>query len=321
MLTSLRTLVVDDDPNNVTSLNENFVFYLREDFNLALNLETKLRVEDALPVLAQPAEQFPLVVTDLIFVDTSGAMNTRGIEVVRRAAGLERVVVALTLGSIERFPELESQAREAGADIFKFRSALVGNDGQGWRRLAEETHEKLLAKSILDHVGFGGGRVQRIADDRGGSEELALVTQVMRAFPRFIAELNRRHAGRPGFEVLDEYDVQDALRAFLAVHFRDIRSEENTPSHAGVGSRIDLLLKHSGIAVEVKMARPGRAMSVLRAELADDKEAYRSHPDVRALVCFVYDPEFTLRNAVAFEGDLSESRPGFRVAVVVAPAR
>ena len=62
-------------------------------------------------------------------------------------------------------------------------------------------------------------------------------------------QLRDRHAGRPSFEIEDEYDVQDLLRAVLAIDFEDIRSEEWTPSYAGGAARMDFLIKPLGIVL------------------------------------------------------------------------
>ena len=45
-----------------------------------------------------------------------------------------------------------------------------------------------------------------------------------------------RHGGRNTLDVRDEYDVQDLLHALLKMFFKDVRSEEWTPSYAGASS-------------------------------------------------------------------------------------
>lgn len=72
-------------------------------------------------------------------------------------------------------------------------------------------------------------------------------------------------------EINDEYDVQDVLRGVLAGLFDDVRDEENTPSHAGLRSRMDLLLKHEQIVIETKMTRDNLGQRKVAEELAIDR--------------------------------------------------
>ena len=50
-----------------------------------------------------------------------------------------------------------------------------------------------------------------------------------------------------------------------------------------------------------------------------DKAQYRGHRDCGTLVCFVYDPDRRLPNAVAIESDLSGHDGGLTTIVVVSP--
>ena len=60
-------------------------------------------------------------------------------------------------------------------------------------------------------------------------------------------------------KINNEYDVQDLLRGILAGLFDDVRNEESTPSHAGLTSRTDPLLKNEQIIIETKMTGPTSA--------------------------------------------------------------
>ena len=81
---------------------------------------------------------------------------------------------------------------------------------------------------------------------------------MLRRFPAIVRELGKRHNRRPPLaDINDEYDVQDVLRGVLSGLFNDVRDEENTPSHAGLRSRMDLLLKREQIVIETKMTRDG----------------------------------------------------------------
>jgi hypothetical protein len=145
------------------------------------------------------------------------------------------------------------------------------------------------------------------------------VVEVLRRFPAIVRELNKRHNGRtPLADVKDEYDVQDLLRGVLAGLFDDIRDEEYTPSRASLTSRVDLLLKREQIVIEAKMTRASLGQRKVAEELAIDKELYRSHPDCKTLVCFVYDPGRHLNNPTGLEGDLTDPEGPLPTVVVVA---
>ena len=154
----------------------------------------------------------------------------------------------------------------------------------------------------------------------GRPAALTTITGVLRRFPYIIRELGKRHNRRPPLtDITDEYDVQDVLRGVLAGLFDDVRDEENTPSHAGLRSRMDLLLKHEQIVIETKMTRDNLGQRKVAEELAIDKEFYRSHPDCRTLVCFIYDPNRHLDNPIALETDLAEPTGPMPTVVIVAP--
>ena len=120
-------------------------------------------------------------------------------------------------------------------------------------------------------------------------------------------------------QISDEYDVQDLLRGMLTGLFDDVRDEESTPSHAGLTSRMDLLLKNEQIIIETKMTRASLSQRKVAEELAVDKELYRSHPHCRTLVCFVYDPGHYLERPVALENDLTDLTGAVPTIVIVVP--
>ncbi|WP_238006114.1 hypothetical protein KZZ52_51770 [Dactylosporangium sp. AC04546] len=171
-----------------------------------------------------------------------------------------------------------------------------------------------IASRVVFHVR------SRPASHRTARPGVAIVTGVLRRFPAIIRELDRRHNRRTSLAVInDEYDVQDLLRGVLRGLFDDVRDEENAPSHGAVRSRMDMLLKREGIVIETKMTRANLDQRAVVHELAIDKELYRSHPDCRTLVCFVYDPMHHLTNPTALESDLSEDDGRMSTVVVVAP--
>jgi hypothetical protein len=160
-------------------------------------------------------------------------------------------------------------------------------------------------------------------EDQAGHDDpaaLAIITRLLRRFPAVVRELGHRHDRRsPMAEIRDEYDVQDLLHGILTGLFDDVRDEEPTPSHGGLASRMDLLLKNEKIVIETKMTRASLSQRKVAEELAVDKELYRSHPDCHTLVCFVYDPDRHLRSPAALEIDLTNPAGPVPTIVIVAP--
>jgi len=154
---------------------------------------------------------------------------------------------------------------------------------------------------------------------RPTQDAIAIVTNLCRRFHQFARQLQVRHKRRPTVKFDDEYDVQDALHAILRLHFEDVRAEEWTPSYAGNASRMDFLLKRERVVVEAKMTRESLKQRDVAEELIQDKERYRSHPDCRELICFVYDPGHFLANPTALENDLSTKETDLSTVVIVSP--
>jgi hypothetical protein len=118
---------------------------------------------------------------------------------------------------------------------------------------------------------------------------------------------------------MDEYDVQDVMHAMLRIYFDDVRAEETTPSYAAKSSRIDFLVKSEEIGIEVKMTRVGLSDREIGNQLIEDIARYKSHPNCRSLVCFVYDPDGRVTNPDGLTSDLSGDNDGFSVHVLVVP--
>jgi len=140
---------------------------------------------------------------------------------------------------------------------------------------------------------------------------------VLRRFHRIVRQLKHRHGDRSGFDVQDEYDVQDLLHAILRGLFDDVRSEEYTPSYAGGSSRMDFLLKSQQIAIEVKFANRALRDKQVGEQLLIDIGRYQFHQDCLRLICFVYDPFGHLRNPAGLEADLSKTIGKLEVKVIV----
>jgi hypothetical protein len=104
-----------------------------------------------------------------------------------------------------------------------------------------------------------------------------------------------RHGDRPPFQVQDERDLEDLLRAVLPLQFEDIRPQCRTPRYAP-GTRTDYVLAPERMVVIAKWARPVALEAQLAEQLREDIAYYRQEKNCRTLVSFLYDPAGLLRD-------------------------
>lgn len=186
--------------------------------------------------------------------------------------------------------------------------------------LSEEGNRRY--KQIMDET-LTAALVNLYLDQNGLLQQtgIALAKHLCQKFHSVAQQLTRRHANRTTISITDEYDVQDILHAMLKIHFADIRSEEWTPSYAGGSAKVDFLLKNESVIIEVKKTRDGLGARELGDQLLIDIGRYQTHPDCKALLCFIYDPEERLANPQGLENDLSHETNGINVQVFVGPKR
>jgi hypothetical protein len=158
---------------------------------------------------------------------------------------------------------------------------------------------------------------ETVEGEGGFRTHLELVERIARRLPDLLLVLRTRQRERPPFVVEDEYDLQDLLHGILKLHFDDVRAEDFAPERAGARSRIDFVLKSERLVIEAKMTRQGLAAREVGEQLIIDIERYRSHPDCAALLAVVYDPDQRIVNTRSLEADLSGTRDGLVVRVVV----
>lgn len=172
-------------------------------------------------------------------------------------------------------------------------------------RVCEELREAM--NHILTLVG--ASPLQIPAHDR--------LIHLLNGMPEVARQLLKRQAGRHPFTIVDEYDIQDLLRALLHLEFSDVRPEEWNPSYAGKSSRTDFLLPEARTAIEVKHARANHAQASIVTELNTDAKRYRDHPSVDHLVCVVWDTDRKLSNPSALKSDVERHENGFVTVVVL----
>jgi hypothetical protein len=152
----------------------------------------------------------------------------------------------------------------------------------------------------------------------GGDSEL---TAICDRFHRAVSHVSKRRKGKQPIDFSDEYDLQDIFGLVLKCQYDAVRDEEWTPSYAGSAGRIDFVIEDCETAAELKLARENHKVG---DELIVDIARYRSRPDVRTLVCFVYDPEGHLRRDAAeiektLSGTHSQDSASISVRVIIRP--
>jgi hypothetical protein len=207
-----------------------------------------------------------------------------------------------------------TQIAEAGPSLM-----FAGYDEDRYRqRLAQKAG--VQAKMIAEYAD----RLERSTQDQGppsiAATPLEVLSKIFKRFHRVARQMRDRYGGRPTLDVGDEHDLQDLLHALLLVEFDDVRPEDSAPSSAGSSPRIDFVLSQEKIAIETKMTRPTLGAKEVGDELLADIGRYRTHPDCRHLICFIYDPSGVIGNPKGLVRDLSaRSDARLRVSVFIEP--
>lgn len=146
------------------------------------------------------------------------------------------------------------------------------------------------------------------------------ILNICKKFYNVARQLRSRYSNRETIKIEDEYDAQDLFHALLKLYFDDIREEEWNPSYAGSSTRSDFLLKNEKLILELKKTRESMTDKDLGEQLIIDIAKYKSHPDSKILICFVYDPEGRIGNPYGIESDLNElTSEEMKVITVIEP--
>lgn len=105
--------------------------------------------------------------------------------------------------------------------------------------------------------------------------------------------------------ITNERDLQVLVHALLRLLYRDVRPEDSVPKQSGASSRVDFLIKDTGVIVETKMTRKSLTDKLVGEELLIDWGRYERHPDCRGIFGLVYDPDRYIRNPAGLEDDLT----------------
>jgi len=141
-------------------------------------------------------------------------------------------------------------------------------------------------------------------------DPMANLERLLRRLPRVIRQLRSRHINRPAFQVADERDLEDLLRALLPIYFEDIRPESRTPTYTHA-TRTDFRIKPHGIALTIKRAPWRDCEKQLGEQLQEDVTYHEKETTCKTLVGFIHDPEGFLREPAQLE--LMWSKPQDRL--------
>jgi hypothetical protein len=210
--------------------------------------------------------------------------------------------------------------------IHDFKMINFRQKAQSW---ADEVFEKIPPNDYLDGLQKSKALLLSYIDEinnywKNGeadvsNNDLSNLKLLLFNFHKVVMQLLVRHDHRNTIEIIDEYDVQDLIAVLLHIFFDDIRQEEYTPSYAGGESRIDFLLNDSNIALEIKKTRSTLTDKQIGDQLLVDISRYKSHPKVRKLICFIYDPDWIIRNRKALVNDLIESGKVLQAEIFIVP--
>lgn len=150
-----------------------------------------------------------------------------------------------------------------------------------------------------DHTNallFSQARKANLADD------MALVLRLCQRLPqaaRILAARSRKD--KAGYQIVDEYDVQDLLHAMLRGYLKYSVQEDSLPKVAAAfSSRADITIESLGMLIEIKYVRGPQDQRRLLDEYSQDLVLYAQWPHLTTLIYLIYHSA-DLRDAEAFE--------------------
>lgn len=196
-----------------------------------------------------------------------------------------------------------------------FKLILKDSDDENIKKLSSLNYNCIenikMIEKIIQNLKLYIEREYILLEKKENINLVNIFDLIFNNFHKVVKSLRNRYDNRNTIDVDDEYDVQDLLFAILQIFFKDIRKEEWTPSYAGNSSRVDFLLKEEKTVIEVKKTRKTMKDKDLGEQLIVDIAKYKSHPDCKKLICFVYDPEGRIVNPEGIVKDLENENENF----------
>jgi hypothetical protein len=137
---------------------------------------------------------------------------------------------------------------------------------------------------------------------------LESIDRILVNFHKIAVKLRERREDRQTIVINDEYDAQDLLYSLLQLYFQDVRKEDYNISNVGSNSKPDFILKLENIGIEVKMTSEKLRDKKIGDQLLADIGRFKSHPNCKTLVLFIYDKGDFIRNKAGLKRDLEKQR-------------
>lgn len=167
----------------------------------------------------------------------------------------------------------------------------------------------VIQREILTQALYTTSGVATVLDELGA---------YFRRLPDFLSVLNNSGNPRVAPPTIEhEDDLQVVVHALLRMLYDDVRAEDPVAQHAGGSSRVDFLLRESGVVIETKMTRASLSQKKLGEELLIDWGRYPRHPDCRGIFAVIYDPDRRLTTPASLEHDLSQGLDGLPTRAIV----
>lgn len=123
------------------------------------------------------------------------------------------------------------------------------------------------------------------------NNNIQLLLQLCKRLPVSAKALARRRKDKQPFEITDEYDVQDLLKAIIRAYFKYSVSEEPIGKLAGAASRADFAIEDLGVIVEVKFVHGPNEQDRIVKQFAEDQQAYAKWEHLEHFIYVVYGSE------------------------------
>ncbi len=150
-------------------------------------------------------------------------------------------------------------------------------------------------------------------------DALRIIRKTCARFHGVVRQLRERSEDRVPFEVEDEHDVRDLLRALLHLEFDDVLMEEWTPDPMSAVKQRDCLIESEGVVIAAFRASRSLGPKEIAELWTATCDRYGPSPDCQVLFGFVYDPEGRIGTPRRLEADLMAKGPVGKVEVHILP--
>lgn len=286
---NIRVLFLDNDKNMFEIFWDNIESNWRDLYEDTLECDFVQTTKEARSRLEMPSETYQIFIADMLFPPLlnpnaeAESHEPLGIEAIKVARKKEKLlIVAISIGSSQGYPNLKDEAIEAGAHIFKYRSELTKRPERAFPDFCEEVHEQLLREGIIpDSVQLEHKRdpqVDYVIAEVGEKTLKSLYKQVLRG--KILPETIRATYLTPGlsgaFVLKMEADQENkpVLRHLLKVaRDREILSKE-IKNYPGAGVYSSTLLVRYVDMDESKIAQVNN-WNAIAAVFEEDAKSLR----------------------------------------------